>query len=247
MMSTLIGLKCERGLEGVVLFSDFSKTQTQWMHEPSEAIKQQTRSASPKFYADDKREIVVGASGITDESCTFLFSQILKDNSMARRAIDKGFFQELADLNSGRRGGYFSEPAKETSLLLSTRFDAPRLFHCYPEGRVEEKFVDALGTGAGFAIEYLLGQGRIIPSALTIEQGIDYGFKALQRASKDIFTRGLDLYVVTSAVISEYGNKIRSAAASARRKAIEEVKREYRINRESARFGDNSLISYVVL
>ena len=128
-MSTLIGLKCEQGLEGIVLISDFSGTQTKWNYsEEGVAYKQQLRTNSQKFYIDNNRSIVLGASGTIDDAYIMLLSKILKNNELIKKAIKKKFFKELFNLNISRWGGYYPDADKVSSLLVATRFDEPRLY-----------------------------------------------------------------------------------------------------------------------
>ena len=66
-------------------------------------------------------------------------------------------------------------------------------------------------------------QGKLIPGRLELKEGIDLTVNALDEASQDIYTGGLDLVVVKKDCILEYGKEIRDSIANARADAIKRL------------------------
>ena len=95
-------------------------------------------------------------------------------------------------------------------------------------GNIEETFAETLGTGARFAKEYLLKQGKIISARLSINEGIKKGFESLYASYQDIYTSGCDLIVLTKKRIEEFGKDIRDCAESVEKKAIERIRQKYK-------------------
>ncbi len=65
-MTTLVGIKAEKGKKGVILVSDISRTQTTWNPQGYVAYREQTRSEGQKIYVSDNQEMALCISGIYD-------------------------------------------------------------------------------------------------------------------------------------------------------------------------------------
>lgn len=223
-MTTLIGMKVEKGKEAVILASDLSRTQTRWSAEGDVAYRQQTRSEGQKIYVDDKREIALCMSGNFDQFYIDFLSRVLNGNIDVKKAITKGYFSEFLDLNLKRWEGRVPDSKYMNGLLLATRFDKPTLYTCWPLGRIEERVCTSIGSGSEYALAHISKQGKLIPKRLTLEEGIDLSIASLDEASQDIYTGGLDLVVVTQEGIKEFGNGITNAIKSAKKEIIQKIK-----------------------
>ena len=135
-MTSIIGIKCEKGLEGVVVVSDFSGTQTRLINDGIDtAHYERRRTASKKLYVDPKREVVIGTSGQTNlHGYSNFLSKILKDSSLIRKAIRRTVkthhLKELKKLNMQiARSNQDSNPPL-IRILIATRYNNDsRLFH----------------------------------------------------------------------------------------------------------------------
>jgi len=224
-MTTLVGIKSEREKPSVILGSDMSVTRTSWQARGDVAYKEQKRSDSQKIYANDSRTAAIGMSGIYDNPYIQFLSDFLNDKFDLEKVTCDGFFPEFADLNLGRWDG--RNPTDDwNTLLLATRFNGPKLYTCWPLGKIEKKKFTSIGSGQEYAQNYILGQGKPIPKRISTEEGIDIVVKALENASQDIYTQGLDLVVLTEEGIHELGKGIRDEVESARIRAIQKVKRK---------------------
>lgn len=222
-MTTLVGIKSERETPSVILGSDMSVTRTSWQSRGDMAYKEQKRSDSQKIYTNDSRTAAIGMSGIYDNSYIQFLSDFLNDKFDLEKVTRDKFFQEFADLNLSRWDG--RNPTEDwNTLLLATRFDEPKLYKCWSLGRIEKKILTSIGSGQEYAQNYILGQGKLIPKRISTEEGIDIVAKALENASQDIYTQGLDLVVLTEKGIHELGKDIRDKVDSAKVRAIQNAK-----------------------
>ena len=112
-------------------------------------------------------------------------------------------------------------------FLLATRFGDPKLWTCWPLGKVEERSWTSIGSGSDYALNYISEQEKIIPKRITASDGIDLVINSLDKASQDLYTGGLDLIVLDGEGIHDLGKKIRTDLNSARIKAIDNAKKEY--------------------
>ena len=154
-MTTLVGIKAEKGKKGVILASDLSGTRTRWNSQGDVAYKQQTTSEIQKIYVDKNREVAVCATGVIEPSYTdFLFSIIEGDIDM-KEVVEKREFPQLREMNLDRWGGKIPDSQYINSLLIATRFGEPTLYTCWPLGKIEEKKWTSIGSGSDYALEYI--------------------------------------------------------------------------------------------
>jgi len=227
-MTTLIGIKVEKGELGVILASDLSRTQTEWKPQGDVAYRQQTKSEGQKIHVDDKGEIAVCMSGVFDQPYVDFLSALLEGDINVKKAIKKGCFQELLQLNLARWCGKTPDQNYINGLLLATRFKGqPKLYTCFPLGKIEERYWTSLGSGSGYALEHIAKQDKLIPRRLSLNDGIGLIVDALDESSQDIHTCGLDLIVVNKDKIVEYGETVKTAITDARTKAIKDIKAQY--------------------
>lgn len=222
-----MGIKAYKGRAGVILGSDMSRTETKWTAEGDVAYREQTRTEGQKIYVDDKRRIALCMSGVYDPFYTDFLSKVLDGDINVKKAVKQGFFPELRDLNFSRWGGRVPNSEQINALLLATRFDKPKLFTCFPLGKVEERDWTSIGSGSQYALRYISEQSRLIPRRINLGEGIDIAVGSLDRASQDVYTGGLDLVVLTKDNIQEFGREIRKEIDDARVKALEKVKAHF--------------------
>ena len=228
-MTTLIGIKAEKGLEGVILASDLSRTRETWSAQGDVAYRQQTKSEGQKIYVDNNREVALCMSGVYDQLYIDFLSRIIEGKIDVKKAVKKGFFPEFKSLNEYRWGARKPDLQNINSLLIATRFNKkPALYGVWPLGRVEEKVWTTIGSGSDYADSYISKQGKLIPRGLSINEGIDIAVSSLNSASQDIYTGGMDLVIITKDKIAEYGKDIKNAIDSSKTKVISKIMHEYK-------------------
>ncbi len=226
-MTTLIGVKAEKGIEGVVLASDLSKTQTKWNAQGDVAYRQQIRLEGQKIYINDKNEFALCMSGIFDQLYADFLSRLLKGDIDLRKITQDSFFPELKNLNEERWEGRVPNNDYINGLLLATRFDnKAKLYTCWPLGKVEEKVWTSVGSGSDYAADYISNQGKLIPKYLALDEAVDLAVSGLDEASQDIYTGGLDLVVVTPNKILDFGEDIKKAINYAKAETIKNIKQQ---------------------
>ena len=226
-MTTLVGIKAEKGGKGVILASDLSGTQTRWTAEGDVAFRQQMRSEMQKIYVNNEREIALCTAGFHDQLYVNFLSKILEGKIDIRGVTKRGYFPQLKNLNEKRWDKKLPNSDYMNSLLIATRFDNPRLYTCWPLGKVEEREWTSIGSGSNYALNYISKQGKLIPRGLSLNEGIDLAVSGLDEAAQDIYTGGLDLVVVTKDGIREFGENIKRTLDSARERVVKRIKREY--------------------
>lgn len=225
-MTTLVGIVAEDSKIGVILASDVSRTQVSWVTKGDFAYRQQKTSEGQKIYVDDRREVALSMCGVYDQNYIDFLSGVLKGDIDIRRRVASGHFPEFEELNIVRWGGQVPNLDQMNSLLMATRFDGdPKLWTCWPMGKIEEKKWTSIGSGSSYALNYVQSQAKLIPSYLSLADGVDLAASSLNEASQDIYTGGLDLVVVTPKLIQNYGGEMNEAMDIAKRKAIEKVKK----------------------
>lgn len=227
-MTTLVGIAAEKGIKGIILGSDLSRTTTQWRSEGDVAYRQQTRSEGQKIYVDDKKEVALCMSGLFDQQYVNFLSAILDGKIDIRDKVRTGFFSDLANLNNARWDGKVPNDNAMSGILLATRFDnIPKLYTCWPLGKVEERYLTCIGSGSEYALKNISDQGKLIPGRINLKEGIDIAISALDEASQDIYTGGLDLVVVTPKQIQSFGDQIKDHLRESRKKVLNKVKRNF--------------------
>ena len=227
-MTTLVGIKAEMGKKGVVFGSDLSSTIISWESRGDTAYKQQTKQDSQKIYVNNSGTAALGMAGINDDLYKRFLSDFTEDKFNLKRIIKNKYFKELLDLNLGRWGGRKPDNEKSNGLLMATRIGEPRLYTCWSLGMIEERPWTSIGSGSDYAIDHIKKQPKIIPEKISISDGIDMAIEALDRASQDIYTGGLDLVIITSEKIDDFGKDIRERADKAKKEGIEHIKSHFK-------------------
>lgn len=225
-MTTIVGIKAEKGTRGVILASDLSGTREFWDQKGDVAYRHQTKSEVQKIYIDKKKEIALCPTGSFDNHYINFLSSILEGDIDIRKATETGNFSEFLDMNLGRWEGRIPTDDRN-SLVVATRFDGnPQLYTCWPLGRVEERSWTSIGSGSNYALNYISHQGILIPRGLTLKKAVELVDSSLDYASTDLYTGGLDMVIITKDGISEHGKNIRTHIKGGRQRAIQEIKKD---------------------
>ena len=97
-------------------------------------------------------------------------------------------------------------------LLIATRYDnQPKLWTCWPLGKLDERRITAIGSGSDYALKHVSDKGILSPDQITIKDAVDYASEAVEAANTDIYTTGLDLVVVAPDKITTFGNRIKKS------------------------------------
>ena len=151
-----------------------------------------------------------------------------------REARKKKRFEQLFKLNCDRFKGKFWDNERQNELLVASRFNGkPELYGCLPLGCVEKiTWGDAIGSGREHAFEYVKSLNYLGPEDITIEDAINIAATALDKASTDIYTAGLDVVIVTGRAIYEFGQTIRDNMERAKEDSINSIIDKIRIKEE---------------
>ena len=115
-------------------------------------------------------------------------------------------------------------------MLLATRFEGrPALYTCFPLGRVEQRYLTGFGSGSDHALGFIESQGLNTPPHLSTPETLDLVVSAIDVASRDMHTGGLDYVVVTPGGINEHGKTVNEAVKAARDQALSRVRNYYKI------------------
>ena len=225
-MTTLIGIKTSVvDKYSVVLASDTNQTSINCNTQGNVAYKEMVQSETQKIYIDDECELALCMTGVYDPMYVDFLAKILAGATEVRKAIDRGFFEELHHLNLRRWDYKTPNPGYSNSLLLATRYDnIPKLYNCWPLGGVEEKDYTSIGSGSQYALSRIGKQGPKIPPYVSLEEGIDLAVASIDEASRDINTSGLDLVVITPDSINSYGKTIKEDMETAKAASINKIK-----------------------
>jgi 20S proteasome alpha/beta subunit len=224
-MTTLVGIKAEKGNPGVIIGSDMNQTRTSWDAQGDFAQRRQTKSEVQKIYVNNDSTAAICMSGTMDSAYASFLYDFLESKFDLEKITHKGFFEDVLKLNLDRWEGRVPNLDRLSGFLLATRYNEPKLYTCWPLGSVEERNYTSIGSGSNFALEYLNSFNIRIPKGISIENGIDLAVESLDKASQDIYTGGLDLIILTKDKILDLGSKIREEVNSARVESIERAKK----------------------
>jgi len=233
-MTTIIGIKanhCPNGQKpGIILASDESGTKSRWEPQGDVAYKRQERVNSQKIYVDDNKEIAIGIAGIFDQFYVNFVCDVLDGKIDLKKAIRRKKIDEFAKLNLRRWEGYNPDMEKVSILMMATRFDENLRLHVgYSLGKlVEIPAFCSIGSGEEHANKYIGEQSVLIPGRLSLDRGVEIAFNSLKAASRDLYTTGLDIAVLTSdSIDSEVGMRVRESMNSAENKALKQEMKKY--------------------
>ena len=227
-MTTLLGLKTEKGGESVVLASDLNRTSSSYVGSEDVLYRRQTKEDGQKIHVDDSGQFAFCMSGIFDRFYINFLKLLRSGEIDIRKAIKEGFFEELKGLNLSRWGGEVPK-SDMNSLLIATRFDnKPSLYTCYPLGKLSQRACTSIGSGSDYANEHLLRHVTEIPEKINTSEGINLAGECLSLASRDIYTGGIDIVVLTPGKIDSFGDEIKRAMDSSRRRTLTRIGKRFK-------------------
>ena len=173
-------------------------------------------------------------TGVGDAPYYEFLGKLLDGKINFRKAIKRQKFKELYRLNYDRFEGRLWDQDHQNGLLVATRYgNNPRLWRCWPLGRVEERQMSAIGSGGEYAVEYIRSKDILRPHGIGLSQTIAFSAEAIERASMDIHTAGLDIAVILPEGINEHGKSISQAIKNARKKEIDSLMTQYENQRKN--------------
>ncbi len=236
-MTTILGVKSNYGIEGIVLASDVQIS----LYEGGEMIGKRSQY---KIYHG--RNWMITHAGDVDKDLgsflNFLSGQKRYDSSeeIVRKEIEESLkskeFERVNKLNkNARKNGV--ELADLHSFILCTNMPKPEIFVVDEFGNLnkpeEDDFEYAyLGSGSkrvASYIEQLADDSSFDSRSVDIPKAVEICYKALRRAiENDGYTGGpIDMSVMTEKGITPYGNKIKESINAAERNVVEEIKKIY--------------------
>jgi hypothetical protein len=219
-MTTLVGLITKKGKKSVILGADRSVVSGGDCGGEDE----QMRGRGQKIYIDDKRTFAVCMTGIYDNLYKEFLASFLSGGFDLEKITHEGMFHELFDMNYKRWEGKMPNE-NMNSILLVTRFGGPKLFTCWPMGKVEERTYTSIGSGSDYALNYLMNQDKLIPGRISLPENLDLNVNALHEAFQDLYTGGLDLVAFTKEGVYPLGERINRKINEAKISEIEEIKK----------------------
>ena len=227
-MTTLVGILAERNKPGVILASDLSRTTTTWQQQGDVAYKHQTRAPAQKIHINRAGDTAIAMSGVYDNLYKDFLAAMIEGQIDFHKATEAGFFEELQKMNLYRWDGRVPNNEVSNALLVATNFGSePKLYTCFPLGKTEERTYTSIGSGSGYALEFINNLTESIPRSVTVRRGIDIAIGALENAEQDIYTGGADIAIISPKRIDSYGASIEAAISRAKKEKIAEIKRNF--------------------
>lgn len=237
-MTTLLGIKTNYGIEGIVLASD---RQINHWNEGSFSKKS---TGNKIFYG---RHCVIANTGVIGDNQFTLFQDASKKkiDQLVQEAVQKyhqnplyehPHFEKIAQINTAL---YREREDHEYlhALLLGTeiggKFElwAVDEFGNLKQPKSKKKFEYLiLGTGKKHAkkhINQLLEKGSIDETEITIPAAIDIAVAAIGKAQKDPYSSGLNLAVLTAKGADYYGDFIQEDLERQKKDMIGSIKEKY--------------------
>ncbi len=223
-MTTLVGILAMKNTPAVVLASDLTATLTEWENRGDVTVRQQTKTEVKKIHIDNERNLALCMAGSYDPWYIEFLLNVQEGKIDFKEAMKSENFPALSDLNLKKMGGKKYDYEKQNLLLVASRYEnSPRLWTCYPLGRVEERSWTVLGSGEKHASAYIQSKGYLPPRQIDLGTALDLAYGALKSASQDIYTGGWDVTVITPYDIIEYGDKIKKDIQRCEQQTLKEI------------------------
>lgn len=245
-MTTIIGIKAESGVEGIVLASD---TQLNVLAEDEESIeKGSTRKImygktwmigcsgtySRPFHVF-QRMLLGQKRGFKEEAVERMISTAIQRYDQKRPHLEGPHFVEVNSLNTeARRDGAALDDLHSFILAVnSPRLDlweVDEFGNLKDPSKVQDFDYFVIGSGSEKVKSYidrLVLREKIQPQSVDIPAAIDICVGGLEAAEEDAYTGGLDIVVMTKENIAPYGACITEALLSAKKSKLAEIKGKY--------------------
>ena len=207
-MTTIFGIKNQE-LNAAILVADKQST----ANNPHTGIPI-GKYINRKLHVSDDGLFCFGMAGLYDQHTHELVKKLKENKYNIQEIIEKGDFEILRNLNINRIDRQLPDYNRMTGFLMATRFDnTPKLYNCYPFGKVAEGYLVPIGSGEQKLNEYInssiiMGEAKNYMNPDTepkIENMITYGLEAVRRSqNQDMFSQGLDLLVITPEKINDH-------------------------------------------
>ncbi len=219
-MTTIVGIDAKKD-KSIILASDLTGTRTNWTPRGDVAYRRQTKVDYNKIHSND--DLAIATSGIIDESYFKFLEELLNGTIDFKNHTETGVFPQMAQINLERWEG--RRPTDDlTGSLIALKDENPKLYTCWPLGKVERRDFTSIGSGSDYALEFLVQYHEDLVRGVSLNQGIDLAVKGLEEASKDIYTGGLDLTVVQKDNIQRFGPEIKDALNNAQKRVLKKIK-----------------------
>ncbi len=250
-MTTIIGIKANSGLEGVVFGSDTQLNYEDADGHPTEKISTykiihgkewllaDAGGVDKEFTRFQRQLTQPRRYGTTEEQVLGLFTQAVNNYQQGAKFIEP-HFPKVNYLNTlaRREGKEFDE--LHQFLVAVNMGESIEMWEIDEFGNLKQPHKNkdfeylTIGSGGEHAEKYIdeqLMEDKIDQSSIDIPTAIEIAVESLFKAQRDPFTGGvIDLAVLTKDGASQYGRSILEAATAALKLKLETVKDRYRIN-----------------
>ncbi len=238
-MTTIIGIRTNHGLEGVVMASDHQSSK----YDEGELV---SKTSVKKIYCGDYW--AMGDAGADDKHVLKFYKVLMghrncnsneqKAKTTIERAVREKYFEEVVNLNTlVMKKDNANDIEKAHSFLFAVNKPDMGLWYVDEFGNLKEpsddKDIDyaCIGSGEKKVDEYLeraISEQDIDRDKITIGIAIDLIRGAMNAAEKDAATGfGYDLIVITDKEVRNYGDEIKKSIVNAEREKLEEIKKAY--------------------
>ena len=235
-MTTIIGIKANSGVEGIVLCADRQLT-----HFDGEKITLKEQICKITY---GKNWIIGDAGGISNQFAVFLQYKKRKIADLVYKAIQRYYekpesrkphFPEINEINTIAKRRNEVEDDSFHQFILAAKFGKKfGLWQVDYFGNLKEsekEFYQVLGSGEDYVAKHLASlseKGIINNNAITVPKAIGLATKCLEIAEQDSNTSGLDLAVLTNKGVRYFGNFIQETMEQQKKDMINQIKKKYR-------------------
>jgi len=160
-----------------------------------------------KLWLSDNQMYAFGCSGVYDRSAAALAADMRTGKIDMEKVLRDGKFPELRELNLLRLGDEVPYLDRLSNFIIISRVgEDPKLYACFPLGKVEQRIWHSIGTGGAKVADYMDGLNKVSEARSYLgekrptnsDDVIRVGLEAVRYAQgKDIYSSGLDLIVLT--------------------------------------------------
>jgi len=235
-MTTIVGIKANSGIEGIVLGADRQLTHY------DDAGEKITRKEQIGKITYGKNWIIGDVGGVSNQFAVFLGTKRKKIGEQIYNAIQRYYdnpksrkphFPEINEINTlAKRNG--AEDDCLHQFILAARYDQKfNIWQVDHFGNLKESQKEylALGSGEDYVTKYINSiseKGFIDYDAITIPKAIDIAAKSLEIAEQDPNTSGLDLAVLTKRGAQYFGDFIQETMEKQKTRMVDHIKRQYK-------------------
>lgn len=238
-MTTLLGIKTNSGIEGIVIATD--KQVSHW----NEGVFTKKTTINKIFHGNN---YIIANTGAIGDNPFAILEQTQKEElvQLVEEAVKKyrldpsseyPHFEKINHINTLLYREHEDEDYLHTLLMATNTNEKLELWEVDHFGSLKtpqkKKKIEyhVLGSGKKYVKKYikrLLEKGAINQAEITIHTAIDIAIAAIQEAQKDPHTSGLDLAVLTNNGATYYGDLIKEIVEKQKKEIINSIKKDYR-------------------